>query len=261
MISDFNAVISGIDIAMERLEAYDKALGDVRARVAFDLRSLLDRVMDAHTRCARDLEVAEDALVQAQQRSQDPEEAVADEDQEALRDQADRLRCRMAELDELASDCLGCGQQLMQDWNTAASACAGLSHDGALAMGQYIHDLNLAVGIGVYGVSDGTYLCVIDSRAYPQTAEHIRIAQRLGMPRVLTVDRAGADARRRASLKHTPARPEYDRDEYPMAMTAEGGAGADVFYITGGDNRGAGSFIRHQLRSVPDGARVRFRIV
>jgi hypothetical protein len=43
-----------------------------------------------------------------------------------------------------------------------------------------------------------------------------------------------------------------------MAMCAEGGTGADVRYISPKDNRGAGSWVSHQLEYYPDGTKVRF---
>lgn len=50
----------------------------------------------------------------------------------------------------------------------------------------------------------------------------------------------------------------YDHDEYPMAMYEERGAGADIEYITPSDNRGAGSWVSHQLSDYPDGTKVLF---
>ncbi|MMZ60551.1 Sporulation-specific extracellular nuclease precursor [compost metagenome] len=44
-------------------------------------------------------------------------------------------------------------------------------------------------------------------------------------------------------LKGVPTRKGKDRDEWPMAMCAEGGDGADVRYISPKDNRGAGSWV------------------
>jgi hypothetical protein len=45
-----------------------------------------------------------------------------------------------------------------------------------------------------------------------------------------------------------------------MAMCAEGGAGADIAYITPSDNRGAGSWVGNELTGYPDGVRVLFII-
>lgn len=59
-------------------------------------------------------------------------------------------------------------------------------------------------------------------------------------------------------MENIQTRMGYDRDEYPMAMCEEGGAGADIEYITPSDNRGAGSWVSHQLSDYPDGTKVLF---
>ena len=104
-------------------------------------------------------------------------------------------------------------------------------------------------------------MIVVDSKRYPQTAEHIRFAIKKGMPDFVTLGREGAADRRTASLRGIKTRPEYDRDEWPMACFAEGGNGADVWYINRRDNRGAGSSIGWQMRGIPDGSKVRLRII
>lgn len=45
-----------------------------------------------------------------------------------------------------------------------------------------------------------------------------------------------------------------------MAMFEEGGAGADVKYISPSDNRGAGSSVGHALKDVRNGTRVKIII-
>lgn len=97
---------------------------------------------------------------------------------------------------------------------------------------------------------------------YPESAANIDHAQRMGQPTVLTLDRAGATERRRKSLQHIKRQPDrpiagLDRDEYPPALTREGGFNSNVRYINAGDNRGAGKTIERQVRDLPDGARVR----
>jgi hypothetical protein len=42
-------------------------------------------------------------------------------------------------------------------------------------------------------------------------------------------------------------KPGYDRDEYPPAMSDEGGKGADVRYVVRRENQSAGSVMRRQL--------------
>ncbi|MBC3842138.1 DNA-entry nuclease [Streptacidiphilus sp. 4-A2] len=76
---------------------------------------------------------------------------------------------------------------------------------------------------------------------------------------MVTLDRAGATARRADNLRGIPTQPGMDRDEFPPAMFEEG-AGADVKHIGAGDNRGAGSDMKNQLVGIPDGGRVMITI-
>lgn len=95
---------------------------------------------------------------------------------------------------------------------------------------------------------------------YPLTAAHMRAAIGKGKSPICTIDRAGADANRANALQGIPAKEGFDRDEYPMAMCAEGGTGADVAYVKSSDNRGSGSWIGNQLEPYPEGTRVLFVI-
>ncbi|WP_274649702.1 NucA/NucB deoxyribonuclease domain-containing protein [Paenibacillus humicola] len=96
------------------------------------------------------------------------------------------------------------------------------------------------------------------SERYPETARHIQNAIRAGQPQVCTIDRKDADEHRKESLQDVPAKKGYDRDEWPMAMCAEGGSGANIAYIHPADNRGAGSWVSHQLDDYPEGTKVKF---
>ncbi|MBP1992559.1 hypothetical protein J2Z66_004168 [Paenibacillus eucommiae] len=93
---------------------------------------------------------------------------------------------------------------------------------------------------------------------YPETAAHIQAAIAKGQSAICSIDRGGADKNREESLKGLPTKSGFDRDEWPMAMCAEGGKGADIAYVTPADNRGAGSWVSNQLEDFPDGTRVLF---
>jgi len=103
---------------------------------------------------------------------------------------------------------------------------------------------------------DTTIMFPVDK--YPETATHIKSAIAKGKPAICTIDRDGADENREKSLAGIPTKEGYDRDEWPMAMCAEGGAGADVAYVESSDNRGSGSWVGNQLDKYPDGTRVLF---
>jgi Deoxyribonuclease NucA/NucB len=100
----------------------------------------------------------------------------------------------------------------------------------------------------------------ISARHYPLTADHVGDAIAAGHPRQLHLDRPGAKANRAESLAGIPTRRGYDRDEYPPAVSREGGKGADVRYVPSADNRGAGSVMGDRLERYCDGQRFRLRI-
>ena len=112
------------------------------------------------------------------------------------------------------------------------------------------------------GVSNSDIVEVEISRSrYPESAKHIEdaiIAN--GQPEVLTIDRVGKKANRRASLKGIDKVPGEDVDEYPPAMFNDGGNGGSVRSINPSDNRGAGSSFGHKLRPYQNGTRIKFRI-
>ena len=93
---------------------------------------------------------------------------------------------------------------------------------------------------------------VVISRAVsPQAAQHIVDAQAAGYPSTLTLDRPGKMARSRAAMAASgiATAPGMDRDEYPPATFAEGGAGASVRLMPLSDNRAAGAQLRNQMNS------------
>lgn len=102
------------------------------------------------------------------------------------------------------------------------------------------------------------YELIFPSDKYPETALHIHGAIEMGYSDVCTIDRGGAEQNRKKSLAGIETRQGYDRDEWPMAMCGEGGAGASVAYIDASDNRGAGSWVGNQLKEYPDGTRILF---
>ena len=73
-------------------------------------------------------------------------------------------------------------------------------------MGQYVYNLSKIesreAGGGVAGIvpPDSYIVCIVDSRRYPQTAEHIKAAQKSGMPELVTIGRSEASRRRKQSL-------------------------------------------------------------
>jgi len=108
--------------------------------------------------------------------------------------------------------------------------------------------------------SSESYDAVLEFPAnqYPHVAAHIASAILAGESSVCTIDRSGAEQRREVSLAGIPTREGFDRDEWPMAMCKEGGAGASVVYINSSENRGAGSWVGNAVEKYPDGTKVKF---
>ena len=51
-----------------------------------------------------------------------------------------------------------------------------------------------------------------------------------------------------------------DRGEFPMAFCNEGGTGADIEYVNPANNRGAGSWISHQVDEFPNGTKILIQV-
>ena len=182
--------------------------------------------------------------------------------------EAARLRARLDALEALNECCILAGGALSAAWAQESRQSETHVSDALHRCGVYLKKLNriaLSPDPGSITVSNHgdapVFVCIVDSALYPETAEHIRVAQDIGFPDILTLDRGGAAARRKASLAPIKASRIWDRDEYPCACFKEGGAGAHVMYVAGTDNRGAGSYMGWQMRGLPDGAKVRVRVI
>jgi hypothetical protein len=115
----------------------------------------------------------------------------------------------------------------------------------------------------------------LDNRTQAQVLRHAWAAVAHGEPEILHIDRPETDANRRASLRGVPLwsqLPEsqrqrldpdspqepHDRDEFPPAVSDEGGRGADVMYVRAYQNRSAGASMGEQLAPFCDGQVFRF---
>ena len=154
----------------------------------------------------------------------------------------------------------------------AAISGAGIKSAKTLKNGESLYEGDVVAGSGIGNlggkgkivseeISEADVIEVEISRSkYPESAKHIEDAIANGQPEVLTIDRVGKKANRRASLKGIDKVPGKDLDEYPPAMFKEGGNGASVRPINPSDNRGAGSSFGHKLRSYQNGTKIKFKI-
>nr|WP_264080311.1 RHS repeat-associated core domain-containing protein [Taylorella equigenitalis] len=108
------------------------------------------------------------------------------------------------------------------------------------------HDIVLVLTQGEYEEAFGHIKDYIEGKIQDKTPRDI-----------FTIDRQGASARRKESLRGIQTCEGKDRDEFPMAMFKEGGEDASVRSINRSDNRGAGSSIGRELANYPDGTRLK----
>lgn len=234
-MSQVQALLTATDQALDALTAYQRELEDVRAHLAFVLRSLDQAVQRALWAAGQRLSALEGS-----------------ENDDALRLVARRIEALGALQMELAARLPDLEQQLAVLYDRCREGSASALRHTA----EYARKLNALPR----PANGPPRVVVVDARRHPASAQHITAAVNMGAPETVTLDRSTVRSNRTGNLRHKPPRREYDRDEYPCAVFREG-AGADVAYIPRGDNRGSGSSIRHQLRDVPNGARVRVRVI
>ena len=234
-MSQVQALLTATDQALDALTAYQRELEDVRAHLAFVLRSLDQAVQRALWAAGQRLSVLEGS-----------------ENDDALRLVARRIEALDALQMELTARLPDLEQQLAVLYDRCREGSASALRHTA----EYARKLNALPR----PANGPPRVVVVDARRHPASAQHITAAVNMGAPETVTLDRSTVRSNRTGNLRHKPPRREYDRDEYPCAVFREG-AGADVAYIPRGDNRGSGSSIRHQLRGVPNGARVRVRVI
>ncbi|MEA2270613.1 MAG: hypothetical protein QOD55_2286 [Solirubrobacteraceae bacterium] len=112
----------------------------------------------------------------------------------------------------------------------------------------------------------GSAICVRTARVqpigfsgtkYPTIRQHFLDAVAAGAPRILTLNRPGADGRRDRVLAPFPTRRGMDRDEYPPAVGRRTWR-ASVAYAPSSENRSHGSTLGIKLRRFCDGTRFRY---
>ena len=186
---------------------------------------------------------------------------------------------KLSQLDEIKGQQSLLMADFMDNYNQILSSVSQSVSNGQIEMAEYLMHISknptldgIGGGSGIGAVSSNRAttpsradyrVVIIDSRKYPESAEHIRACQMSGYPSILTLDRENADEHRKQSLAGIPTMRQYgwDRDEYPPAAFAEGGHGAHVWGINASDNQGSGASFGRQLSTASNGTRVRFRVI
>lgn len=260
-MSDVNASVIAVDYAIDLLTKYSTELSDIHARGCFEIISIKQLV--ASKKYENQMEI-EELCAEMNRESYAEENDVSDMNEQIVLLQ--KLQTKQESYTVLLEKVMVQCDAKLENWDKAHKYYLELIDGGKRIMGEYIFQLNKITRKNGYTpesihAKPEYYVIVVDSKRYPQTAEHIRFAIKKGMSDFVTLGRDDAADRRNDSLRGIKARPEYDRDEWPMACFIEGGHGADVWYIDRSDNRGAGANIGWQMRGIPDGSPVRLRII
>ena len=244
-MSDVNVVISTIDYGMDIIDKYIEEVKDAYAYVKYEINSSIESVRN------------QQLLVETQ---------ILNNSEDKSDDYYANLYRKNEQLKILLQNTTIMGEELSLEWTRMCNRSIDIAESSKRAMGEYLRKLNGINENSHYGgISSNSqseyYVVIVDSTKYPQTAEHIKVAQRIGLPEFVTIDRKEAANRRKESLSNIRKNKIYDRDEWPMAVFAEGGKNANVRYIEPSDNRGAGASISWQMRAYPDGTRIRVRVI
>ena len=119
----------------------------------------------------------------------------------------------------------------------------------------------------------GTLRLLFSKTKYRHIRQHVMNALGKGWPRVMVLNRKGADERRDRLLEGIPTRAGMDRDEYPAAVGRGRPNGdlrglvrginptgwmADVAYVPSKENRSHGSALGAKLRGFCDGTKFEY---
>lgn len=257
-MADVNVSVVTIDSGMDCFERIQDAVSNYQKVVLYDINQLGSSIQLKIRTLNRELSALYDSLSQADDEHEKDEiraeirtlEARLERMQALKRKQAMVAQTYKEQSTGLVTNVNEKVSSGVRDMATYLRHIAGVDDGGGST-----NDVNVFSGDSNYTV------VIIDSQKYPESAEHIKAAVKEGHPAMLTLNRSVADENRRQSLAGIPEKSYADRDEYPPASFSEGGQGAHVAYIDSSDNRGSGSSFRWQLSGVPDGTRVRFRVI
>ena len=201
-MSDVNVIITAVDKGMDIMDGYEREVEDLRAHVAFDIHSVIAAV-------EHEKSFVEQKIDDTSYSSYEDSDNDSSEDINCLYRKKERY-------EGLQYQSSTRGSELEAEWVGLCKQTIDLVEDSKRVMADYIRKLNrINYSGGLTGFSSGGhepkyYVVIVDSRKYPQTAEHIRMAQTMGFPEFVTLGRADAAERRKASLADVKASQIYD---------------------------------------------------
>lgn len=193
-MSDVNVIITAVDKGMDIMDGYEREVEDLRAHVAFDIHSVIAAV-------EHEKSFVEQKIDDTSYSSYEDSDNDSSEDINCLYRKKERY-------EGLQYQSSTRGSELEAEWVGLCKQTIDLVEDSKRVMADYIRKLNrINYSGGLTGFSSGGhepkyYVVIVDSRKYPQTAEHIRMAQTMGFPEFVTLGRADAAERRKASFQN-----------------------------------------------------------
>lgn len=257
-MADVNVSVVTIDSGMDCFERIQDAVSNYQKVVLYDINQLGSSIqLKIHT-LNRELSALYDSLSQADD----------EHEKDEIRAEIRTLEARLERMQALRRKQAMVAQTYKEQSTGLVTNVNEKVSSGVRDMATYLRHIagvddggGSTNGVNVFSGDSNYTVVIIDSQKYPESAEHIKAAVKEGHPAMLTLNRSVADENRRQSLAGIPEKSYADRDEYPPASFSEGGQGAHVAYIDSSDNRGSDSSFRWQLSGVPDGTRVRFRVI
>lgn len=257
-MADVNVSVVTIDSGMDCFERIQDAVSNYQKVVLYDINQLGSSIqLKIHT-LNRELSALYESLSQADD----------EHEKDEIRAEIRTLEARLERMQALKRKQAMVAQTYKEQSTGLVTNVNEKVSSGVRDMATYLRYIagvddggGSTNGVNVFSGDSDYTVVIIDSQKYPESAEHIKTAVKEGHPAMLTLNRSMADENRRQSLAGIPEKSYADRDEYPPASFSEGGQGAHVAYIGSSDNRGSGSSFRWQLSGVPDGTRVRFRVI
>ena len=257
-MADVNVSVVTIDSGMDCFERIQDAVANYQKVVLYDIKQLGSSIQMKIYELNRELSDLYSSLSQTD-----------DEDErDGIKAEIRTLEARLERMQVLKRKQAMVAQTYKEQSTALVTNVNEKVSSGVRDMATYLRHIagvdeggGVNTGVNVFSGESNYTVVIIDSEKHPESAEHIKVAVKEGQPAMLTLNRSMADENRRQSLAGIPEKSYADRDEYPPASFSEGGQGAHVAYIDSSDNRGSGSSFRWQLSGVPDGTRVRFRVI
>ena len=147
-MSDFNAKIVAIDLAMDAIEHYQRELSDLKAHISFDMRSLCDKLNQEIILTRNEIEGIQDRIDSAQafieaDMHEGRSDCTTDIGLEELYNKLWLMQGVLQELEQVMIHCSDYGANLLNQFLEIHTTCNNHSEDAIRFMGQYIHDINL----------------------------------------------------------------------------------------------------------------------